>query len=134
MYYWVYLLQSPDGSIYTGYAKDPVARLHLHRTGKGARYTRMKDQINLKGLLIVFGHRSQAMSLEAQIKTLKAEEKRKLLNTNSFLSFARKRGFAVESFACNRIEKLLQKGEKKIPDSITGKINSRSSHEKFCSN
>jgi putative endonuclease len=39
MPHWVYIVRCKDGSLYTGYAKDPNARLARHNSGKGAKYT-----------------------------------------------------------------------------------------------
>ena len=36
----VYLLRCGDGTLYCGIALDAEARLEVHRSGKGARYTR----------------------------------------------------------------------------------------------
>lgn len=36
---YVYLLQSVDGSLYVGSAKDVRRRTNLHRTGRGAKFT-----------------------------------------------------------------------------------------------
>ena len=36
---YVYLLQSVDGSLYVGSAKDVSRRTNLHRTGRGAKFT-----------------------------------------------------------------------------------------------
>ena len=39
MPHFVYIVRCKDGSLYTGYAKDPQARLERHNRGKGAKYT-----------------------------------------------------------------------------------------------
>ena len=38
--YYVYILRCRDGSLYTGITNDVAHRLRLHRSGKGAKYTR----------------------------------------------------------------------------------------------
>lgn len=46
--YWrVYILRCGDGSLYTGIAKDVAARLAVHRSGKGAAYTRSHLPVDL---------------------------------------------------------------------------------------
>lgn len=40
--YWVYILRCGDGSLYTGIARDVDRRLAVHRSGKGAKYTRSR--------------------------------------------------------------------------------------------
>jgi putative endonuclease len=37
--HFVYIVRCADGTLYTGYARDPKARVKLHNTGRGARYT-----------------------------------------------------------------------------------------------
>ncbi len=37
--HFVYILRCADDTLYTGSAKDPVARERLHNAGRGARYT-----------------------------------------------------------------------------------------------
>ena len=37
--HYVYVVRCADGSLYTGYARDPVARAAVHNRGKGAHYT-----------------------------------------------------------------------------------------------
>jgi len=35
----VYIVRCADGTLYTGYARDPDAREKVHNSGRGARYT-----------------------------------------------------------------------------------------------
>ena len=37
---YVYLVRCTGGKLYAGWTTDPAARLHAHKTGKGAKYTR----------------------------------------------------------------------------------------------
>jgi putative endonuclease len=37
--HFVYIARCADGSLYTGYARDPRARIIAHNAGRGARYT-----------------------------------------------------------------------------------------------
>src|SRR5688572_13668512 len=37
--HFVYIVRCADGSFYTGYARDPRARIIAHNAGRGARYT-----------------------------------------------------------------------------------------------
>jgi len=43
----VYLLRCADGSLYTGIARDTVARLADHNAGRGAKYTRGRRPVTL---------------------------------------------------------------------------------------
>ena len=45
--WWVYILRCGDGTLYTGIALDVAARLAQHRSGKGARYTRGREPLEL---------------------------------------------------------------------------------------
>ena len=35
----VYILRCADGTLYTGYARDPKQRVQAHNNGRGAKYT-----------------------------------------------------------------------------------------------
>jgi predicted GIY-YIG superfamily endonuclease len=74
----VYLARCADDSLYTGIAKDVVARISAHNSGKGAAYTRSRRPVSLvyhkKGLT-----RSAALIEEARIKSLERAEKLALL-------------------------------------------------------
>ena len=37
---YVYMVRCAGGQLYTGWTNDPGARLHAHKTGKGAKATR----------------------------------------------------------------------------------------------
>ena len=37
--HFVYIVRCRDGTLYTGYARDPRRREKAHNTGRGARYT-----------------------------------------------------------------------------------------------
>ena len=37
--HFVYIVRCADGSLYTGYARDPRKRAQAHNRGRGARYT-----------------------------------------------------------------------------------------------
>ena len=43
----VYILRCADGTLYTGYARDPRAREAIHNTGHGARYTSGRRPVRL---------------------------------------------------------------------------------------
>ena len=80
MSYWVYILQCRDGTLYTGSTTDPVRRLAVHQSGKGAKYTRSRLPVQL-----VYreesADKSAALKREAAIKKLSREEKLKLILT-----------------------------------------------------
>ena len=74
----VYILRCGDNSLYTGIAKDVLARLAKHQSGKGAAYTRTHLPVKLiyqeKKMT-----RSAALMREAAIKSLPRPRKEKLL-------------------------------------------------------
>jgi putative endonuclease len=43
----VYIVRCSDGSLYTGYARNPSARVELHNRGRGARYTAGRRPVSL---------------------------------------------------------------------------------------
>jgi len=43
----VYIVCCADGSLYTGYARDPVRRVAVHNSGRGARYTSGRRPVRL---------------------------------------------------------------------------------------
>ena len=51
--HFVYIVRCADGSLYTGYALDPRARIRVHNTGRGARYTSGRRPVRLVYLRIV---------------------------------------------------------------------------------
>ena len=70
----LYILRCGDGSLYTGITTDVEARLTVHRSGKGAKYTRGRLPLEL-----VYseecGTHSDALKREFAIKALSREEK-----------------------------------------------------------
>ena len=45
--HYVYIVRCADGSLYTGYARNPATRIAVHNTGKGARYTSGRRPVRL---------------------------------------------------------------------------------------
>jgi putative endonuclease len=45
--FFVYMVRCSDGSLYTGFAKDPAERARVHNAGKGAKYTRSRLPVSL---------------------------------------------------------------------------------------
>ena len=43
----VYIVRCADGTLYTGYARDPDARVKAHNAGRGARYTSGRRPVRL---------------------------------------------------------------------------------------
>lgn len=74
----LYILRCGDDSLYTGITTDVEARLEMHRSGKGAKYTRGRGPLEL-----VYsedcGTHSDALKRELQIKAMKREGKERLI-------------------------------------------------------
>lgn len=81
MPHFVYIVRCKDGSLYTGYAKDPAARLARHNSGKGAKYTAGRRPVTL-----VFTQRfrslGRALKREYELKQWTRAKKEALLNSN----------------------------------------------------
>jgi len=66
-----------DGSYYCGYARDPVARVRAHNSGKGSKILRGKLPVRL-AYVRRFAGKGEALSLEAALKRRSHGEKRLL--------------------------------------------------------
>ena len=75
-----YILKCNDNSLYTGWTNDITHRLKMHNEGKGAKYTRGRDPVELV-YLEEFETKQEAMSREAKIKRLSRKEKLLLIET-----------------------------------------------------
>ena len=78
MAWFVYRLQCGDGSLYTGCTDDVQRRLQVHRSGKGAKYTRSRLPLELAYREEV-PDRSAALRREAAIKKMTRQEKLSLI-------------------------------------------------------
>jgi putative endonuclease len=45
--HFVYIVRCADDTLYTGYARDPVAREQVHNRGRGAKYTAGRRPVKL---------------------------------------------------------------------------------------
>lgn len=77
--WFVYMLRCGDGSLYTGIARDVQARLQMHRSGKGAKYTRGRGPLELV-YTEQCADKSEALKRELAIKALSREEKLHLIS------------------------------------------------------
>lgn len=76
--YYVYILHCRDGSLYTGSTANVERRLAVHRSGKGAKYTRSRLPVELV-YQETWPDRSGALRREAAIKKLTKLEKLALI-------------------------------------------------------
>ena len=77
-YWYLYILRCGDGTLYTGITTDVEKRLEQHRTGKGAKYTRGRQPLEL-----VYrekcGDHSTALKREYEIKKMPRDAKMRLI-------------------------------------------------------
>lgn len=81
--YSVYIVRCADGTLYTGIARDPVARVVEHNTSpRGAKYTRSRRPVELV-YARRYADRSRATREEARIKALSRREKLALIKKSA---------------------------------------------------
>ena len=72
--HFVYMVRCRDGTLYTGYARDPERRTKVHNTGRGAKYTARRLPVSL-----VYWEecesRSAALKREHEVKRLARTQK-----------------------------------------------------------
>ena len=76
--HFVYIVRCADGSLYTGYALDPRARIRVHNTGRGARYTSGRRPVRLV-YSESFETLSEALKREYELKQLPRAKKQALI-------------------------------------------------------
>ena len=59
--FFVYMVRCADGTLYTGFARNPDDRVKVHNSGKGAKYTRSRLPVSLV-------YSEQCESLSAALK------------------------------------------------------------------
>ena len=74
----LYSLRCGDGTLYTGITTDVEKRLAAHRSGKGAKYTRGRQPLELVYRESCENH-SQALKREWEVKQLTRQEKKALI-------------------------------------------------------
>lgn len=70
----VYMLRCKDDSLYTGWTNDLEHRLAMHRSGKGAKYTRGRGPLTLV-YTEELPDKTSAMRRECEIKALTRQQK-----------------------------------------------------------
>lgn len=75
--FFVYMVRCADGTLYTGFARDPHARVKVHNAGKGAKYTRSRLPVSLV-YVEPCESLSAALRRERQLKPLGKAEKERL--------------------------------------------------------
>ena len=67
--HFVYMVRCGDGTLYTGYARNPERRTKIHNTGRGAKYTARRLPVALV-YLEQCDSRSAALKREYEVKHL----------------------------------------------------------------
>ncbi|MGE3178110.1 MAG: GIY-YIG nuclease family protein [Vicinamibacterales bacterium] len=78
--HFVYIVRCADGTLYTGYARDPASRAKAHNAGRGARYTAGRRPVE-----VVYVERCRskgaALSREHAVKRLPRAAKESLISS-----------------------------------------------------
>ncbi|MBU9835187.1 GIY-YIG nuclease family protein [Rahnella perminowiae] len=90
--WFLYMLRTPTGMLYTGITTDVTRRLAQHQCGKGAKSLRGKGELAL-AFQCQAGDRSRASKLEIKVKKLSKAQK-ELLVTNAPECLEKYLGFA----------------------------------------
>lgn len=77
--FYVYILQTERNTLYCGYTDDVQRRFELHKSGKGAKYTRANKPTEIV-YTKEFNTKIEAQQEERRIKNLTRQEKLKLIN------------------------------------------------------
>jgi len=77
--HFVYMVRCADGTLYTGYARDPHAREKVHNSGRGAHYTACRRPVQLV-FWEKYGSQGEALKREYQLKRLPRARKQALID------------------------------------------------------
>lgn len=67
--WWLYMLRTADGALYTGIALDVAARFAAHAAGRGAKALRGRGPLAV-AFAVPVGAKGPALRLEARVKRL----------------------------------------------------------------
>jgi putative endonuclease len=76
--HFVYIVRCADGTLYTGYARDPLAREQAHNSGRGAKYTAGRRPVRLV-YQEAFRSVGKALAREYVVKQLTRAQKNALV-------------------------------------------------------
>jgi putative endonuclease len=80
--HFVYIVRCADGTLYTGYARDPRAREEAHNSGRGAKYTSGRRPVRLV-YQEAFRSLGKALAREYAVKQLTRAQKDALVTSAS---------------------------------------------------
>ena len=75
---YMYILRCGDGTFYTGWTNDLPRRLEAHRAGRGSKYTRAHQPVELV-YYEAFPTKQEAMRREWAVKQLSRAKKMELI-------------------------------------------------------
>lgn len=79
--HFVYIVRCADGTLYTGYARDPHAREIAHNAGRGAKYTSGRRPVTL---IHVERYRTKGRALRREVEIKKwSRQQKEALCTSS---------------------------------------------------
>jgi putative endonuclease len=81
--YYTYVLLTEDNSLYCGYTDDVEKRFEVHKSGKGAKYTRSHKPLEIV-YTACFNTKSEAMKEERRFKKMTREQKLEFLKESFF--------------------------------------------------
>lgn len=76
---YTYIIKCGDGTLYTGWTNNLEKRFNDHCNGKGAKYTRGREPLELV-YYETFEDKKEAMKREYAIKKLQRNKKEELIN------------------------------------------------------
>ena len=91
--YYVYIIRCIDNSLYTGITTDVLRRFEEHKSGNGAKYTKVHKPVKIE-ICWETDNKVNASKLEFWIKKLTKQDKEKLI----------KNQICLEN-VCDRIDK-----------------------------
>jgi putative endonuclease len=91
------MVRCADGTLYTGYARNPEHRARVHNSGRGARYTASRLPVTLVYVERYDSH-SDALKREHQLKRSTRSDKEALIGATATPrdAAARARGSAID--------------------------------------
>ena len=75
----MYVLLTENDTLYCGYTDDVQKRFEVHKSGKGAKYTKSHKPIKIV-FQKEFETKSEAMKAEKKFKSLTREKKQKIID------------------------------------------------------
>ena len=79
--FFVYILLTENNTLYCGYTDDVQRRFELHKSGKGAKYTRANKPVEIV-YTMRFDNKLDAQKEERRIKKLPRAKKLELIKQN----------------------------------------------------